>query len=185
MLDAGILERHDRVDVLALRQARREVAEHRHAEILETGAEGPEGLADGELDVTAHERGDRLGAALGGHDLDVEAVLLEDALVDAHLQRDLIADRERGDANVTQLAAVAARRIARRGSGGIGAAGQGEGGGRGRRENSESLLHRTDLSDLESSLTPRAGTTRGYPHAGSSPPVSQIFLHDRYLFVKS
>ena len=58
------------------------VADDDDAEVLQVGAERAERLADRELDVAAEECRDRLGPALGGHDLDLDAVVGEDPLVD-------------------------------------------------------------------------------------------------------
>ena len=97
--DAGVRERDDGVDVLALGERAGVVADDDDAEVLQVGADGSERLADGELDVAAQQRRDGLGAALGGHDLDLEAVLLEDALVDGAPQGAGLGDGQRGDAD--------------------------------------------------------------------------------------
>ena len=94
------------------------------AEVLQVGADRAERLADGELDVAAEQRGDRLGAALRGDDLDLESVLLEDARLDRAPEGAGLGDGQRGDADRGELAAVGVvGGSGGRGGAGIGAAG--------------------------------------------------------------
>ena len=102
--DARVAEGDDGVHVGALGEAVGVVADDDDAEVLRVGADRAEGLADRELDVAAEERGDRVRAALGGHDLDLETVVFEDALFDRAPQGAGLGDRERGDPDGGELA---------------------------------------------------------------------------------
>src|SRR5690606_12764518 len=86
-------ESDDGVDVVAFGEAVCVVADDGDTEVLQVGADRPERLTDGELDITAEERRDGLRAALCWNDLDLEAVIGEDPLVDRGPQGAGLGDR--------------------------------------------------------------------------------------------
>lgn len=94
---------HYRIHVLAGFEARSVVGQDLDTQVTELRTDGTERLADGELDVSAQESGDCLRATLGGHNLDIEEVVFEDAGVDGGPQGSRFGNRQGGHRDAAHL----------------------------------------------------------------------------------
>jgi hypothetical protein len=141
-LDVGV-RRDDQGAEAALRAGgRRAVGDVADVQALLDRDHHGDDVAEGELHVAGDDVGHGLGPAAGRGDLDVQALLLEEALLDAEPQGRGVGDRDGGDGDLAQGAVVAA--VGARLGGVVvpaAAAGEDEGGGRHSCERTNRGLH--------------------------------------------